>query len=184
MRILIISTARSGSTKLLEWLCRETGFKKIHEPYNKNMGDGFIDGDNVIVKEIIAHINQNELKNFCSKFDKVIALKRTDSIESAISLLYCEENFETYDHISVYKISDKWIEDRKDRIDEIVRGVDYLNKLINDMKNCLHVTYENIYQNKEDILRIKEYLGIDSDFCCTEMLDEKYRLRNGKKKLI
>lgn len=184
MRILILSTARSGSTKLLNWLCQETGFKRIHEPFNKKTGDKIYGGNNIIVKEIVAHLDEDKIYKFCLEFDKIITLKRNNILESAISLLYCSENIETYDHVSIYEISDEWLEKRKELIENIKTSILHYNDIIDKVVNCLHVTYEKIYEDKTDIDLIHEYIEFKKDFRFTEMLNKKYRLRNGKRTII
>ena len=94
--------------------------------------------------------------NFINSFDKVICLTRKNIFDSAISLTMAQQT-EIW-HKS-YEIDTDWI----------IQNIDSIKKNHSDISHAegkiiefpfLQVTYENIYENKEDIEQIKNYLGI------------------------
>ena len=60
-----------------------------------------------------------------------------------------------------------------------------LNNFVKEIDNSLQITYEGIYQNKNDIEKVKKYIGIN-DLKYVDMLDNKnrYRNNNNPQKLI
>ena len=174
MRILIIALARSGGYQLNEWLALELGYKMIHEPIRTNES---IEGDNIVVKYLINEIeNRNDIDLL--NWDKIIGLTRTDVRECAISQT---QAWQTKKWRSGYEVSDEWIVENEIDIKHfegwINNAIDYMNG-INEIH--LRVTYERIYNTKEDIQRIKDYIGITNtkyDY----LIDSTNRLRNRSK---
>jgi|694.fasta_scaffold101668_2 hypothetical protein len=180
MRILIIALARSGGYQLNEWLALELGYKMIHEPIRTNES---IEGDNIVVKYLINEIE--DIKDIdLNNWDKIIGLTRTDIRECAISQTRASQRKEWRNG---YEVSDEWIIENEIYIKQFEEVIYSRNKLINGIKEIhLQVTYESIYNTKEDIQRIKDYIGIRNTRY-EHLLDKTNRLRNrnkAKRKLI
>jgi hypothetical protein len=93
--------------------------------------------------------------------------------------LYCQENFNNYNFHGLYTVNDTWILERKEKIENLSNSINEINvnlKLINGILQC---SYENIYQEKNDIELIKNYLNVDK-FKYVGMLDLSNRYRNEK----
>jgi hypothetical protein len=180
MRILIIAMGRSGGYQLNQWLALELNYKMIHEPVNNKLN---IDRDNIVVKCLLNEI-KNE-KNFDFKnWDKIIGLIRTDVRECAISQT---KAVQTNEWRNGYEVSDKWILNNIETINKNQRCAGSGNNYISNIKEIgLMVTYEEIYNTKDDIDRIKKYIGM-GDLKYEHLLDSNNRLRNRnklKRKLI
>jgi len=174
MRILIIALRRSGGYQLNRWLTLELGYKMIHEPIRSNQS---IEGNNIVVKYLIDEIQNTEdidLENW----DKIIGLVRNDTIECAKSFVYAEQIDRWH---GGYEMTSEWIEDNKENIiglESILKNqIDYIKEL-NPIQ--LQVTYESIYDTKEDIQRIKDYIGI-TNTKYEHLLDNTNRLRDRDK---
>jgi hypothetical protein len=176
MRILIIALERSGGYQLNEWLALELGYKMIHEPIITPQS---IEGDDIVVKYLITEIIDRNDIDF-TNWDKIIGLIRMDTYETAISQTVAQEQKKWHDS---YKISDEWIYNNIKLINEsqknIKSNIDYL-KAIEEIK--MLVSYESIYNTKEDIQRIKDYIGIKNRKY-EYLLNNRNRLRK-KNKLI
>jgi len=176
MKILIIALERSGGLQLTEWISLEMGYKPIHEPI---LTPQSIEGDNIVVKYLITEImNINDID--LTNWDKIIGLIRMDTYETAISQTVAQERKKWHDS---YEISDNWIYNNLKLINQsqknIKSNIDYL-KGIEEIK--VLVSYESIYNTKEDIQRIKDYIGIKNTKY-EYLLNNKNRLRK-KNKLI
>lgn len=174
MRILIIAVARSGGHQLNEWLALELGYKMIHEPIKTNQS---IDGNNIVVKYITTDIKDKTKFDF-KNWDKIIGLIRNDTIECAQSFVYAEQTNKW--HVG-YEITNEWIEDNKESIIEVESLIKNEINIIKELNAIqLQVTYEGIYHTKEDIQRIKDYIGI-TNAKYEHLLDITNRLRNRNK---
>ena len=174
MRILIIALGRSGGYQLNEWLALELGYKMIHEPIRTNQS---IEGDNIVVKYLINEI-ENRTDIDLINWDKMIGLTRMDVRECAISQTKAVQTNKWRDG---YEVSSEWINQNETDINHFEylknKSIDYLNKI---KEIQLKVTYERIYNTKEDIQRIKDYIGI-SNTKYEHLLDNTNRLRNRRK---
>jgi hypothetical protein len=174
MRVLIIANQRSGSTILGQWLSYELNYKYINEPENPFE----INDLNVVVKSLYIALPHN-INDLIKKYDKIIGLHREDTFECAISLLYCQENPNTYIYHGIYNVDDKWISERKEKIENLSISIEVTNLKLLSINDILQCTYENIYQEKCDIDLIKNYLNI-IEFKHVKMLDSSNRYRNEK----
>jgi hypothetical protein len=174
MRILIIALARSGGYQLNEWLALELGYKMIHEPIRTNES---IEGDNIVVKYLINEI-ENRIDIDLTNWDKIIGLTRVDVRECAISQTRAVQ---TKEWRSGYEVSEEWIIENEIDIKHFEEWANKRNDYINNIKEIqLRVTYETIYNTKEDIQRIKDYIGI-TNTKYEHLLDNTNRLRNRSK---
>jgi len=188
MRILIISPQRTGGNVFSKWLSFELSYKWVHEPFNINNNlldkiSYFMELDNVVMK-----LNPFEWRNYYddktlySSFDKIIGLNREDVLDSSISYT---KALETNNFTKKYNVDEKWIEDNKEEIYNNLKYLSNLNNFVKEIDNSLQITYEGIYQNKNDIEKVKKYIGIN-DLKYVDMLSNKnrYRNNNNPQKLI
>jgi hypothetical protein len=183
MRILIISHQRSGATSFGKWLAMELGYIWIHEPFNLDPRDWnhnrnikiqyMYNLKNIVCKCLYGQfLNKEKIKALIIKFDKVILLKRNNIKDSVISELITKDSG-VYHH--EYNITDKWLIDNEKRIQDAMPNFIELNNEISSLDG-LQITYEGIYDNKQDIQKVKEYIGI-VDTLYLDKLDKKYRYR-------
>lgn len=188
MRILIISPPRTGGNVFSKWLSLELSYRWIHEPFNVNNNlldeiSYFMELDNVVMKlNPFEWRNHYDDKTLYSSFDKIIGLTREDVLDSSISYT---KAIETNNFTKRYVVDEKWVIDNEQEIDNNLKLLLNLNNFVKDTDNSLQITYEGIYQNKNDIEKLKKYIGID-DLKYINMLDNKnrYRNNNNPQKLI
>jgi hypothetical protein len=171
MRILIIALGRSGGHQLNMWLSMELGYKMMHEP---KITLEEINEDNIVVKCVINKIeNINNINT--TNWDKIIGLTRVDTKECAISHI---KAIETINYRNRYNISNEWLDQQKLKIIQYAEQINKKNNYVNGIKEIeLKVTYEGIYDTKEDIQRIKDYIGIIHTKY-EYLLDNRNRLRD------
>jgi len=194
MRILIVAMGRSGGYSLLNWIGSEKGYQTIHEPTvdNEDMLSIYKmrllakNKNNTVVKFLINEI-ENELDTFdWSKWDKIIGLIRNDTLECAISHCWALASNSWRD---CYEISNEWIIENEEKIKEEEYRLQKNKEVISNIPQIeLLVSYENIYQNNEDIDKLTQYLEIKK-ISSYSLLDTRNRLRNvndskSKKSLI
>jgi hypothetical protein len=188
MRILIISPSRTGGNIFSKWLSFELSYKWVHEPFNINNNlldkiSYFMELDNVVMKlNPFEWRNHYDDKTLYSSFDKIIGLTRNDTLDSAISYT---KAIETKNFTKRYNLDEKWIKDNEEEINNNLNYLSNLNNFVKEIDNLLQITYEGIYQNKNDIEKVKKYIGIN-DLKYVDMLDNKnrYRNNNNPQKLI
>ena len=118
MKILIISSPRTGGNVFSKWLSVELNYKWIHEPFHNHFNEfndieKVLNEDNIVVK---VQINDWSKKytdtKFYNFFDKIIGLTRNNLKETSISLL---KAFETKNFTKNYKIDDEWITENENK---------------------------------------------------------------------
>lgn len=190
MKILVVAPPRVGGRIFSWWLSLEIKYMWIHEPFHFHK-ESFIKSEDELLKEldsnnILVKVNYGDWnnlfsnENFYKLFDKIICLTRKNTMDGAISLTYAviNKNF-----TKRYEIDDTWIKNNLNEI-EIQKKVleDWFSK-IKDIPNSLQLTYEGIYYEKEDLNKLKSYLGID-EFKDMNLLNNKLRYRNRKLNII
>ncbi len=179
MRILIIAIGRSGGTMLNKWLGLELTHKVLNEPIWNKLS---IDKNDIVVKyhiDEIQEITDIDLTNW----DKIIGLTRVDTYDTAISQ---HRAYQKNEWDCAYKISDEWVKENQLNINENEEKIIKKIELIKEIKEIgIFVTYEGIYNTKEDIQRIKDYIGI-TNTKYEHLLDNTngFRNRNKRKRKI
>jgi len=186
MRILILTHPRSGGLSLMNYIHKELDYKQYHESFNnitdKQINLELLMNDNIVVKDFPHHIESKgyNLIDVISKFDKIIIHHRDNDIDVAISRTYFDTKKSIKKMHQPYNIDDKWMRDKKNNIEEMMVDVkkksDYIRNLLID--GSLKTTYEGIYNNKSDIPKLLNFLGI-SDSIHLDILDKRHRLQNG-----
>ena len=193
MRILIIAHHRSGSTSFGKWLSMELNYQWVIEPYNDDTNEWNNDQNeriylafnspNVVSKFLYSDFkSENQIEETINSFDKVILLKRNNVKESAISILIANE---TNKYHNKYKINNHWLEENKEKIENESLSFIKINNEISKL-NGLQITYEGIYNTKEDIEKVKNYIEIN-EFKYLHYIDKKMRYQQNninKKTLI
>ena len=189
MRVLILTHPRSGGMSLLQYIKYELEYTEYHEPFFGNV-NGLTDeqintelfvNDNIIVKDFPFRIKKRgyDLMDVISKFDKVIIHHRGSHRDVAISLTYFQENDGNNIH-KTYKVTDEWIKDNEDKIEQMMVDTKQIFYEIQSIKNedCIRTTYDGIYNDKSDIPRLLKYLNIYNPRYL-DILDKRHRLQNG-----
>ena len=177
MRILIITYPRSGGYSLSTWISSELNYIHLHEPFSPNHEEllDYIDHDNIVVKEFLFRIDSD----FISKFDKVIIHKRLNFRDVAISWVYSDNKVGDYKNHKTYELNNDWIERHKDEINRMENWVGKLSEKLDELNiNALRTTYENLFEEKEDVEKVKSFLNM-GDLKYLDLLDSKRRLQNG-----
>lgn len=194
MRILIIATVRTGGFQLGSWLANEMGYKFIHEPrilreniiyhippdnimvYEPLINSKLSTRDNIVVKYLVNDYEELTKYIDIKSWDKIIGIFRKNKTEAAESFV---KAYETQNwHTKHYKITDSWLEKNKHKIEEYIDKLEYHYAKINDIKEIeLMVTYEGIYNTKEDIQKIIDYVEI-SKTKYDILLNNTNRMRN------
>ncbi len=168
MKVLILAVGRSGGYRLSQWLSMEFGYKQIHEPKDKN----YIPNDGEIVKELII-----DKPNTIKCYDKVIGLIRENVDEAAVSQLRGMKSNKWHEN---YIVTNDWLNDNQNEINETKLDILKLNdSVLNDKDIQLVVTYEKIYNTKEDVEKLKDFLNI-KEFNYLNHIDKKYKYRSNK----
>lgn len=168
MKILILAVGRSGGYRLSQWLSMEFGYTHVHEPKYRN----YIANDNEVVKELIYYKPHN-----ITQYDKVIGLIRENVEEVAVSQLRGMKTNKWHEN---YIVTNNWLNDNQNEINETKLDILKLNDMVlNDRDIQLHVTYEKIYNSKEDIEKLKDFLNI-KEFNHLNHIDNKYKYRSNK----
>jgi hypothetical protein len=174
MRILIIALVRTGGYQFNDWLALELGYERVHEPIVRNVST---EGkDNIVVKNLINDYEKDiNLHNDLKNWDRIIGLTRENTYDTAISHVYALQNKEWR---LPYNVTDEWILENENEIKEVeqwfIESTNYL-KAIKEIE--LFVTYEGIYYTKEDIQRVKDYVGI-KNAKYKHLLDNSNKLRD------
>ena len=190
MRILILTHPRSGGLCLMNYIQKELNYDQYHEPFF-NDGSGLTDEDintklfvqdNIVVKDFPFLIKERgyDINDVISKFDKVIIHHRGNHRDVAISLTYFQYGYGSNLH-ETYKVTDKWIKDNEDKIEQMILETREMFYEIQNMKNegCLRTSYDGIYNDKTDIPRLLKYLNIYNPIYL-DILDKRHKLQNGE----
>jgi hypothetical protein len=175
MKVAIIAHHRTGSTALSNWLSLELGYKWIDEPLNSHnisYNQNTFTKDNILVKYIYQHFtNQTQIDEIINIFDKVIILTRNNLRECAISIVHANSSYNCH---TKYKIDETWLNNNEKLIENKIYNLTHCNSEIKKITGGLHITYEGIFENKEDIPKLKEYLKL-GDLKYTDAIDKKNR---------
>ena len=169
----MLSHTRCGSTTLSKWLEKELCIELDETPYNKTTFNSVFEKENIIRKIVVEEYfpAQEEI----DKFDRAIFLIRKNNIDAAISYTNANNLEEWHKEYSVTK---EWIKNNEIGIINISNYISELKRKIKDYIG-FHITYEDIYLNKNSINSILDYIGIESPAHLDMLkLDKKYRKDN------
>ena len=173
MKILILSHTRCGSTTLCKWLEKELNIELDETPYNKIAFNSVFEKENIIRKIVVEEYFPT--KEEIDRFDRAIFLIRNNNIDAAISYTIANNLDEWHKE---YEVTNEWIE--KNKINIIIVS-DYISELKRKLKDYsgFHITYEDIYINKNSVNSILDYIGIKSPEHLNMLNhDKKYRKDN------
>jgi hypothetical protein len=181
MNICILSYGRTGGTTLGNWLSKELNKKYIHEPYNPNHFKLY-ENMNFYDKNFIIKLEPEHIQNVDG--NKItIGLIRENEKNCAISHLNMNE---TKNYNKPYYVSDEWISLNQNKINQLIEKIQYQNNHIKKMNYDILLTYEGLYENKNDIIKICKFLNIQNTKYLG-MMDSKNKYRKNeifKKDLI
>jgi hypothetical protein len=185
MRVLIFTHGRSGGKSLLDWISQEKRFYVYHEPYLKDeqILRGVMNDDNIVVKTFPSYLSQYEIdtEEFCRSFDKVICHVRENRLDVAISTARGLElsDKQDFNWHHTYKVDYTWILENESKIDDVLDHFSPIYEAIVNLKvDCLRTTYDGVFENKNDISKLLDYLEIKKPIHL-DRLDNRHRLRNG-----
>lgn len=175
MRIGIIAMGRSGGYDLGKWISNELGYEYIHEPIRNGIS---IEGKgNIVVKWLISEWNEIGIK---PEMDKWIGLWRENLRECSISMVKAGQSGNWRRE---YEITNEWLRENESLIQSGEENIKRGNIEIQKLKLEFNTTYESIYNSKEGIQKIKEYIGIENGKW-EWLLDNRNRLRGKQKSVI
>jgi hypothetical protein len=184
MKILVIAPPRTGGNMFSKWLSSELSYKWIHEPFKPehNMLDIIEDLfslDDIVVKLITYEWNNYyDTNKLLEQFDKIICLTRDNIFDSSISLV---KAMEINNFTGRYNVDDKWIEENRILIESNLERLIKSNLYTKEIENSLQITYEGIYETKQDIKKVMDFLNIEK-LIYFDMIDPKNKYRNNKNK--
>lgn len=165
MRILVLKHRRAGAFVLSQWIAGELQLHHYHEPlgeehpFNRHNAERALYGDNVVIEEMPESIKEFgvDYNDYLNTFDKIVCLTRKDLRECAISMqTFIQKNkYEQYNIITA-----DWLNLNEQ---EFQANEKYLNKSkleVLDVTNALQITYEDIFETKNDISKLCNYLEI------------------------
>ncbi len=186
MRVLIFTHPRSGGKSFLDWIVREKKkFYPYHEPYlkDKQILREVMNDDNIVVKTFPIYLSQYEIdtEEFCQSFDKVICHTRENLLDLAISITRGNElsGKKDFNWHHTYKVDYTWILENQSKIDDVLDSILPIHESINNLNvDCIKTTYDGIFENKNDISKLLDYLEIEEPIHL-DILNKRHRLRNG-----
>lgn len=174
---------------LMKWIEYELDYKQYHEPFFGN-GDGMDDetinskllvDDKIVVKDFPFRIRERNynLNDVISKFDKIIIHKRNNLKEVSISLHYHQSYSGESKMHEVYQLDDEWLKNNEIDVLSTMESIKHMYDDLNQLDiECLHTTYDGIYNDKTDVPKLMDYLNIYEPRYL-DFLNENRRLRNG-----
>jgi hypothetical protein len=191
MRIAIIAHHRSGSNTISQWLSMELGYKWITEPYNmdnkywnndrEKRYKNSLTNDNIIVKYIYGQFTESkQLIETINAFDKLIILTRNNIRECAISSLYTKVTNKYHDK---YVLNIDWLNKNENQIEEEMYNINITNNKLKNIKEGLQITYEGIFETKEDIPKLKDYLKL-GELRYDNFIDKKNKYTDTKREKL
>jgi hypothetical protein len=136
-----------------------------------------------VVKTFPSYLSQYEIdtEEFCRSFDKVICHTRENRLDVAISTARGLElsDKQDFNWHHTYKVDYTWILENESKIDNVLDHFSPIYEAIVNLKvDCLRTTYDGIFENKNDISKLLDYLEIKKPIHL-DRLDNRHRLRNG-----
>jgi hypothetical protein len=187
MKFLSYTGYRTGSRSFGEWLSIELNIPYYHEPFNpkfdiKNFS--IEDTGDCIIK--IPPADGFDYETLKKLFDKTIILYRENTKEQAESAIWAYEkklwhhdwnaSIENSSFKSAhYTIPQEWLDENAEMIKCFTEDLQKENEKLKSLKDCLHITYEELYYSNEGIKKVEDYIGFKSKTTFSKM----HKLRNG-----
>jgi hypothetical protein len=187
MKFLSYTGARTGSRSFGDWLSIELDIPYYHEPFNPKFDKknfSIEDTGDCIIK--IPPSDGFDYENLKKLFDKTIILYRENTKEQAESKLWSDEK-KLWHHdwntdiknssftSAHYTIPQDWLDKNAETIKYYMEAVQRENEELKLLKDCLHITYEELYYSEKGIKKIEDYIGFKSK----SKFNKIYKLRDG-----
>lgn len=170
MSILILSTVRSGSSRLLQAISKAYNQEGIFEPTTPDYKQDF-DPKKDIVKIVVQTLPTSKHIELIEEFSKTIILDRKDIVAQSESYLNLWNKFPGR-HDMKYTNANF----TEEQIEEIVKKFLSWKQKLSDISEQVNIPITYL----EDLLEHKD-IGVEYD---KELFTEKYKLRQVKKPLI
>lgn len=167
MRILIYTTHRTGSTSLANFLMFNFEYDYQRYSYFKNNLNNL--PKNIIIKLTPLESFYNDISNL---FDKRIVLIREDIRQQSESRIFSEVYGKKF---SSYSISETFLKEYDSDIESMCEIIQSENDELKKIKNCLVLTYEELYQSNTGIQKLEKYFDTKFKF---ELEYKRYRNMN------
>ena len=156
MKILIYTTHRTGSTSLANFLMFNYSYDYQRYEYFKKMKD-------TLPNDIIIKLTPNEedYNNVKHLFDNRIILIREDIKSQAESRVFSEKFGKKF---SSYSIPNNFINDFESEMVNMYSIIESENEKLKQIKDCLILTYEELYKSDIGISKLEEYLNVKFKF--------------------
>jgi hypothetical protein len=178
MNICILSYSRYGGTTFGNWLSKEFNVRYIHEPFNKNH-NSIYKNVNLLTNKYVVKLEPEDLNKIPG--DKItIGLIRENTYECAISNL---KALQTNRWHSPYNVDDNWLKKNEIQLKELSKNIAIQNFKMKELKLNILVSYEGLYETREDIKKIQNLLNIKTPKYL-ELMDNSLKYRNGKERII
>lgn len=180
MRILIIAMGRSGGYQIGNWISRELGLRFVHEPMINLLSE---EGDKIVTKYLITEWevykrnpwNGKDMNTNMNEYHKKIGLIREGDRECAESQCWAERNNKWRNE---YQIPKDWLIENESYINEMEGWVRNKRESLLHIKGLdLIVSYEGIYNRRDDIKKLTDYLDIKEPKYL-HLLNNRLRLRD------
>jgi len=172
MKILIITTRRSGGTSLGTWISKEMELDYVYEP---DITDDFI-RDNTVVKLIYYVKHDQQIRDLAKNYDKVIVHKRCDTEKQAESLVVSQI---TNVHHKRYHVIPDFFSRHKELYDSLCKIKVEKNEGLDRLDFGIHTEYERIFLNVYGWSSLLEYLEIPKPKYL-DLLDSKHKYRDDR----
>jgi hypothetical protein len=172
MKILIITTRRSGGSSLGTWISRETRLDYVYEP---DITDDFIK-DNTVVKLIYYVDHDQQIRDLAKSYDKIIVHKRCNIEKQAESLAVSQL---TNVHHEKYCILPSFFKEHRGLYKDLYKIKVEKNKGLDRLDFGIHTEYERIFLNVYGWSSLLEYLEIPKPKYL-DLLDSKHKYRHDR----
>jgi hypothetical protein len=130
--------------------------------------------ESIIIKLTPSEFNYEDAKSYFHKRIILIRENVRDQAESRVYADLVEKKFEPY------TIDNQFIKDNEEKISEMMELIQKENEFLKGLNDCLHITYDEIYNSPDGLKKIENYLGTNFNF----ILNNSKKYRNSKKTLI
>lgn len=154
MKILFITTRRTGGSNFAKWISIQKNLEYVYEP---DVMSDFIK-DNTIVKIIYFPELEERIVKLSKSFDKIIIHRRLDVIKQTESVIYSMVNHVFRENYTVKK---SFFDDNRKLYNEWIELYKKSNNNLDLLNFGFHTKYEEIFSDNYNWSGLLNYLEID-----------------------